>query len=205
MNVDPDGHKWWHWLIGALIIVACAVLTIVTAGGFAAAGTAFASVVTATMAPTALSAVFAGATIGSVVIGAAGIIVGGKTNENGFSWDNDWSWENASKGFMIGSILGAVVGGAWGGAHYALQSAGKMAIRTNINNLVNNPLDEFVTIGPKDGGISEYTRLISQTGNYGKIYASKIQNGLYQIANGHHRVAALRNLGYRYVNFYLVL
>ncbi len=203
-NVDPDGHAWYHWAIGAGIIVVCAALTIVTAGGFAAAGTAFASVVTATMAPTALSAVFAGATIGAAAIGLAGAVIGGKIDENGFSWDNDWSWENSSKGFMIGSITGAIIGGAWGGAHYALQSAGKMAIRTNINNLINNPLDEFVTVGPKDGGISSYVRSINATGDYGKIYASKLQNGLYQIANGHHRVAALRKLGYSYVNFFLV-
>lgn len=50
-----------------------------------------------------------------------------------------------------------------------------MAIRTNINNLVNNPLDEFVTVGPKDGRISEYMRSNSQTGDYGQIFASKLQ------------------------------
>lgn len=105
---------------------------------------------------------------------------------------------------MIGSIAGAVIGGAWGGAHYALQNAGKMAIKTNINNLVNNPTDEFLTVGPKDGAISDYTRSINLTGDYGKIYASKLQNGLYQISDGHHRIAALKRLGYRYVYFYLV-
>ena len=197
-HIDPSGHAWYHWAIGAGIIVLCAALTVVTAGGFAAAGTAFASVVSATMAPTALSAVFAGATIGAAAIGTAGMVIGGMSGEDG------WSWENASQGFMAGSIAGAVIGGAWGGAHYALQSAGKMAIRTNINNLVNNPLDEFVTVGPKDGGISGYVRSISQTGDYGQIFASKLPNGMYQIANGHHRVAALRQLGYKYVNFFLV-
>lgn len=81
----------------------------------------------------------------------AGAIICGKTDENGFSWDNDWSWENSSNGFMIGSIAGAgaVIGGAWGGTHYALQNTGKMAIKTSINNLVNNPEDDFVKVGPK--------------------------------------------------------
>lgn len=196
---NESGHAWYHWAIWAAIIVACAALTVVTVGGFAAAGTAFVSVVSATMTPTALSAVFAGATIGAAAIGTVGMVIGGMSGEDG------WSWENASQGFMAGSIAGAVIGGAWGGAHYALQSVGKMAIRTNINNLVNNPLDEFVIVGPKDGGISEYVRSISQTGDYGQIFASKLPNGMYQIANGHHRVAALRQLGYRYVNFFLVL
>ena len=196
--VDPSGHAWYHWAIGAGIIVLCAALTLATAGGFAAAGTAFASVVSATMAPTALSAVFAGATIGAAAIGTAGMVIGG------MSVEDSWSWENASQGFMVGSIVGAIIGGTWGGTHYALQSAGKMVIRTNINNLVNNPLDEFVTVGPKDGGISGHVRSILQTGDYGQIFASKLPNGMYQIANGHHRVAALRQLGYRYVNFFLV-
>ena len=198
MNIDLDGHAWYHWLIGAAIIVACAALTVVTAGGFAAAGTAFASVVTATVAPTALSAVFAGATIGAVTIGTAGLVIGGMSGEEG------WSWENASQGFMIGSIAGAVIGGAWGGTHYALQNTGKMAIKTSINNLVNNLEDDFVKVGPKDGGISDYVRSISQTSDYGKIFANKLPNGMYQIANGHHRVAALRKLGYKFVRFFLV-
>ena len=191
MNIDLDGHAWYHWLIGAAIIVACAALTVVTAGGFA-------SVVTATVAPTALSAVFAGATIGAVTIGTAGLVIGGMSGEEG------WSWENASQGFMIGSIAGAVIGGAWGGTHYALQNTGKMAIKTSINNLVNNPEDDFVKVGTKDGGISDYVRSISQSSDYGKIFANKLPNGMYQIANGHHRVAALRKLGYKFVRFFLV-
>ena len=41
-------------------------------------------------------------------------------------------------------------------------------------------------------------------GEYGNIYASKLGNGIYQIANGHHRIAALRQLGYNSVKFFLV-
>lgn len=197
-HIDPNGHAWYHWAIGVGIIVLCGALTVVTAGGFAAAGTAFASVVTATMAPTAASAIFAGAFVGATAIGVAGMAIGGRSGDDG------WSWENASKGFMIGSIAGAVISGAWGGIHYALQNAGKMAVRTNISNLINNVDDPFVTIGPKDGGISGYVRSISQTGDYGQIFAKKLSNGMFEISNGHHRVAALRLLNYRYVNIFLV-
>ncbi len=105
---------------------------------------------------------------------------------------------------MAGSIVGVIIGGACGGTHYALKNAGKMDIRTNINNLANNPLDEFVTTGPKDGVISNYVLSISQTGDYGQIFASKLPNEMYQIANGDHRVAAIRQLGYKYVKFFLV-
>ena len=88
--------------------------------------------------------------------------------------------------------------------HYFRQSAGKAPIKTNINNLVDNPADDFVIHGPKNGRISEHINSISQTGNYGEIYASKLPNGMYQLANGHHRISALKQLGYKYVNFFLV-
>ena len=84
--IDSDGHAWYHLAIGARIIVGCA----------------------------ALSAIFAGGTIRAAAIGVACTVTGGKIDENGFSLDNGWSWENSSKGFIIGSIAGAVIGGAWG-------------------------------------------------------------------------------------------
>ncbi len=82
---DPTGHAWYNWLIGAGIIIGCAALTVLTACSLAAAGTTFASVVTATMAPTAISAVFAGATIGAVAIGTSGMIIGGMSGADGWS------------------------------------------------------------------------------------------------------------------------
>lgn len=207
-HVDPSGHAWYHWAIGAGIIVACAALTVITAGGFAAAGAAFASVVTTTMAPTALSAVFAGATVGAAAIGVAGAVIGGKIDENGFSWDNDWSWENSSKGFMIGSIAGAVVGGAWGGTHYALQSAGKMAVRVNTSSLKfrpDNPLS--------DDGISYWTKTLSQNNfkgynslpnQFGDITHIDVFKGTNFISNGHHRVHVLLKYGVKYINVFYV-
>ena len=183
-------------------------MTVPTAGGFAAAGTAFASVVTATMAPTAWSAFFAGATIGAAAIGAAGAVIGGKIDENGFSWDNDWSWENSSKGFMIGSIAGAVVGGAWGATHYALQNAGKMAVRVKTSSLKfrdDNPLS--------DDGISYWTKTLSQNNfngynslpnQFGEITHIDVFKGTNFISNGHHRVHVLLKYGVKYINVFYV-
>lgn len=31
-NVDPNGNKWWHWLIGAIIIIGLGVATALTVG-----------------------------------------------------------------------------------------------------------------------------------------------------------------------------
>lgn len=207
MNADPNGYSfisWWNNLgngwkiaIGVGIIVAMGVLTVITAGGFAAAGTALLSVVSATMAPTALSAIFAGAFIGSLALGAAGFVIGG------LSGGGSWSWDGASNGLVIGAVAGAIIGGAWGGIHYALQQTGHMAIKASLKTILNNPLDEFVTLGPKSGQVTSYIQSISQTGEYGQIFVTKLANGMFQIVNGHHRVAALIALGYEFIKVFL--
>ena len=63
-------------------------------------------------------------------------------------------------------------------------------------------MDEFVTCGPAPGVISDYCRSIPLNG-YGKIYATQLPNGFYQLANGHHRVAALRSLGKETIKIFL--
>lgn len=195
---DPDGHlpEWANWLIGAAIIVTTAALTVITAGGFAAAGVAVASVFTAAMAPTALSAVFAGAFVGATLAGAVGLLACGASGD-------DWSWEEASQGFLGGTVIGAFVGGAWGGAHYALQKAGIMAVKTNINNVVVSPKDDFFSVGAKDHGILNHRNYISRYGRYDEIYARRLGNSMFEIANGHHRYMALKQLGYKAIKFYL--
>ena len=39
-RIDPLGEAWWHWALGAAVVIGCAVATVVTCGGFAAAATA---------------------------------------------------------------------------------------------------------------------------------------------------------------------
>ena len=65
MYVDPTGQAWWHWALAATIVVACAVATVVTCGGFAAAATAVALVASGTAAATAASTIAASAFIAS--------------------------------------------------------------------------------------------------------------------------------------------
>lgn len=36
-NVDPTGHKWWHWLLGAALVALTTVAMVATAGGAAVA------------------------------------------------------------------------------------------------------------------------------------------------------------------------
>lgn len=82
-----------------------------------------------------------------------------------------------------------------------LQQAGVIPVKVNINKMLNNPLDEFVTVGPAQGVISNYCRTIPTNG-YGRISATTLSNGFYQLADGHHRVAALRALGYETIKIF---
>lgn len=78
------------------------------------------------------------------------------------------------------------------------------AWKKNLQNdtLRRTGMDEFVTCGPAPGVISDYCRSIPLNG-YGKIYATQLPDGFYQLANGHHRVAALRSLGKETIKIFL--
>ena len=107
-EVDENGDlpSWLKWLIGAFVIALSAFLTIVTAGGFAAAGVAFASVFTGASVG-GFAGFWAGVTIGAVVAGGIGILSGGISSViqgNNFM-------EGAADGFMWGTIGGALGGG----------------------------------------------------------------------------------------------
>ncbi len=122
MNVDPDGNKWWHWLIGAIVIIGLGVATIATAGiAGVGIGTAFAAgfsgaaigIGASGFAVTVASSAFAGAVISAGI----GLISGGIL---GAVETGTWKGviEGAAKGFMIGSISGAVSGGFHGAINF---------------------------------------------------------------------------------------
>ena len=199
---DPTG-EWPKWLSGALNIAGGTLQVL--------AGTALG----ATIGWTGFGAVAAGFLVvngAATAVQGVGQIVNHITNSNVMREDNIIRSGFQEVGRAIGGDTGAkIAGGAYDVAVLAanlyagkvgLQQAGKLPIKVNINNLVNNPLDEFVTSGPANGVIQQYCRTIPQSG-YGKIYATQLGNGLYQIANGHHRVAALRTLGYKTIKIFL--
>ena len=88
MNVDPSGHAWWEWLIGALVIVGLGIATALT-GGTAGVllGAAFYGAIT-------------GAVSGALISGVIGGITGG--------WQG--FWDGLSSGFMSGAIFGGITG-----------------------------------------------------------------------------------------------
>ena len=83
-----------------------------------------------------------------------------------------------------------------------LQQAGKISIKVPINKVLNNPNDPFTQGMSAPGVVSDYCRSIPSNG-YGKISVTKLANGFYQLANGHHRVAALKSLGYDVIKIFI--
>ena len=199
---DPTG-QWSKWLTGALNVVSGALQMAVGA------------TLGATVGWTGRGAVAAGFLI---VNGAAtatqgvGQIVNDVTKSNVMREDNIVRTGVKSIGKAIGGEPGEkVASGVYDTAAFVanlyagkvgLQHAGIVPIKVDISKVLNNPLDEFVTVGPAQGVISNYCKTIPATG-YDKIFAIALPNGYYQLTNGHHHVAALRSLNYKTIKIFL--
>ena len=107
MLKDETGKAWWEWLIGIFVIAAAAVLTVVTAGGFAAAGAAFMGALGIGGSVGGAAGFFAAATIGATIGATVGGLVGGFSN---VVMGGDF-WSGFSNGFMWGAISGFISGG----------------------------------------------------------------------------------------------
>lgn len=72
MYVDPNGHEWWQWLLGAVVVGVAAIVTAGVAGGVALALGATAATV---------NTVMVGATVGGLVAGSTNLMVQGITSD----------------------------------------------------------------------------------------------------------------------------
>ncbi|MBQ7444862.1 MAG: hypothetical protein IJS71_02845 [Clostridia bacterium] len=196
-HIDPSGKAWWHWAIGAAIVVACAAATVITCGGFAAAATTVGLVASGIAGVTTASTIAAGAFIGSAAVYGMAVLSAASTSNSVEEFN-----EKGNSGTVVATAGGAIIGAAIFEIRKLLQKSGIVPTKVKLDRIVNNPSDDFVTVGPAEGVIENYIKSIPQDG-YGKIFVSEIGEGLYQIADGHHRIAALRALGYEIINVFL--
>ena len=105
-RIDPTGEAWWHWAIGAAIVVACAAATVVTCGGFAAAATAVYMVGSGVAAATTASTVAAGAFIGAATVYGMAAATVALTSDSVEEFNDRGNW-----GTVAAIAGGAVVGG----------------------------------------------------------------------------------------------
>ena len=106
-RIDPTGEAWWHWALGAAIVAACAIATVATAGGFAAAVGAVASVSSGVAAATTASTIAAGAFIGSATVYGMAVVTAASTSSSVKEFNDKGNW-----GTVAATAGGAVVGGA---------------------------------------------------------------------------------------------
>ncbi len=134
MNVDYAGEDWWHWALGAAVVVACAVAVIATAGGVAAGIAAVASVASGTAATTTASTVAAGAFIGSSIAYGSAAFMAASTSDSVDEFNDQGDW---------GTVLTTVLGGATGAAYgYSLASS-------QLQSHPSNPGKDFNPNGPR--------------------------------------------------------
>ena len=209
VNTDDAVGGWPKWLTGALNI----------AGGIAqmAAGAALG----ATLGWTGFGVVVAGFL---VVNGAAqtsqgiGQVVNHVTKSNVLREDNIVRTAVKDVGRAIGGNTGAkVAGGLYDAAVVAagvyagkvgLQQAGKLPVKVKTSDLVPDPTNPMT-----DEGINYWTKTLSQNGfkgynslpnAYGAVEPICVQRGTMMIANGHHRVAVLREYGVETIKVFWV-
>ena len=103
MRIDENGNAWWHWLIGAIIIIGLGVATALTGG---AAGVI-------------LGSAFYGAVTGAVSSAVIGGVIGGISSAISGDGFLGGFIEGASTGFMFGALIGGAIGALTAGINIA--------------------------------------------------------------------------------------
>ena len=127
-RVDPTGEAWWHWVLGAAIVAACAVATVVTCGGVAAAVTAVGLVSNGIAASSAAATIAAGAFVGSSVVYGTSVITAASSSSSIDDFYSQGNW-----GTVAVTAGGAVLGG------YNGYTAAKAPKQTSSGRGTQNP------------------------------------------------------------------
>ena len=129
-RIDPTGEAWWHWAIGAVVVAACAVATVVTCGGLAAAATAVCMVGSGVAAATTASTVAAGAFIGSATVYGMAVLSAASTSSSVQEFNAQGNW---------GTVAATAFGGLTGGYDGYTMSKARTPTSTPTGRDTQNP------------------------------------------------------------------
>ena len=120
---DQCGHAWWHWLVGALVLIGAAIAVVATAGGALAGMAAVAAVAAggtaATMGATVAAAVFIGAVTSFTAMAVvAGIDSIGTLSNDGSFGDALNTFAGYGESAMWSTLTGGILGGLAGYYQY---------------------------------------------------------------------------------------
>ena len=176
-RIDPLGRAWWHWALGAAIVVGCGVATVVTCGGFAAAAAAVCSVAGGCAAATTAATVSAGAFIGSSAVLGASAAISALESSSVQDFNKKGNW-----GTVAGTAGGAVLGGA--GAYFGLTSPGSSGSTKQIEtgSKITNDIIDLPRVGSalKTDSYHAFPNIVDNYAGLAKM--SPVNNGiLYQL------------------------
>ena len=126
-RTDSTGQAWWHWALGAAVVAGCAVATVVTCGGFAAAASAVCMVGSGVAAATTASTIAAGAFIGSASVYGMAVLSAACTSSTIQEFNAQGNW-----GTVAITTGGALFGGYYGYGMSKTQATTNYS--TNINS-----------------------------------------------------------------------
>jgi len=182
-RIDPTGEAWWHWAIGAVVVAACAVATVVTCGGFAAAVGAVAAVGSGVAAATTASTIAAGAFIGAATVYGMAALSAASTSSSVEEFNDKGNW---------GTVAATVAGAALGG--YGGYNRSKAQTPTKVQNKTPIPVKNDIIDLPRKGSALKsdaYHAFPDIIDNYvGDAVQCPISNGtLYQLEGSLNGVA----------------
>ena len=108
-RIDPTGEAWYHWLIGGVVVAACAVATVATCGGFSAAITSIGLVSHGIAAASTAATVATAAFIGSATAYGTALLTAASNSNSLDEFYAQGNWGTVAATTFFGS-LGALDG-----------------------------------------------------------------------------------------------
>lgn len=196
MRTDETGTEWWHWLIGALVVVALVVATCVSAGGAGAGFVALAAAANGVASATVTTTVLSFAAVGAgCMFAASGIMAGIYAVE---TWSNGGSFLSGLNSAMdygeeaLISTISAGAMGAVGGFMAFKEQIGKSSNAGFMNSSQRRKQrDAFWKAHPELAGLRDAGYQISHIyGTYGNnrnyfILQSPMEHRLFHAIYGY--------------------
>ena len=183
---DPAGYAWWHWAIAGAVVVACAVATVATAGGFGLALGAVASVGSGIAAGSTAATMAAGAFIGSsAAFGLAATTASVAASAN-VSFNDLGNWGTVG-GTALGGAGGAAAGLAMAKSQQAPASPISSSDAKRIQNAANKTDQTITVVGSRANGTaglnSDWDYIMSGNSAQRHAAASSVPRGVWGGAN----------------------
>ena len=161
-RIDPAGSEWWHWLLGAAVVVGFAVATVATCGGTAAAAAAVVSVGSGLATASTASTVAAGAFIGSSIVYSMEVVSAAIESSTVSDFAQKGNLET-----VVATAGGGVVGGAI--AYSSIPSTTKLY--RSVSEAEANDIKESGQFRLASGGMEckQFGLSLNETRQFGKL------------------------------------